>query len=218
MWSADGIATVPGDALCAEVEDRARPWLFASDRPDLSIDAWIARGGGDLLWGVLGPTRSQVLGVTVRLRGGTEATFGGRVVKNVAGFDLARAFCGARGALGTVLTAHLRLRPAPRGWRAARREGTEAAEALQGPGCAVWDGATTRFLRKGEPTPPGYAELDPLAARALLRPGWREVRSLRVPGAVSGILLATPLLVGSREEAQPERGPIWERLLRALSA
>ena len=87
----DGVLTVPGDATCAEVEAHVRPWLFASDRPDLTVRAWIDRGGGDLLWGLLGPTRSQVLGVAVELADGRVARFGGRVVKNVAGYDLSRA-------------------------------------------------------------------------------------------------------------------------------
>ena len=38
MWSVeDGVVTVPGDATCAEVEARVAPWLFASDRPDLTV-------------------------------------------------------------------------------------------------------------------------------------------------------------------------------------
>jgi FAD/FMN-containing dehydrogenase len=211
----DGVLTVPGNALCGEAEERAKPWLFASDRPDLTIDGWIARGGGDLLWGLLGPTRSQILGITARLRNGDVVRFGGRVVKSVAGYDLARAFSGARGALGEVLEANLRVRPAPRGWRAARRAGTPREEAQRGPGSAVWCvGATTRWLRRGEPAPEGYAELDPLEARLALRPAWREVRSFRPAG--DGILLAEPGIVGSPRPPDPERGPLWELAVRAV--
>jgi len=212
----DGVLTIAGSASCAEAEEAARPWLFASDRPDLTIDAWIARGGGDLLWELLGPTRSQLLGVTARLRNGDVVRFGGRVVKNVAGYDLARAFAGARGALGELLEAHLRVRPPPRGWRAARRDGTDPDEARRGPGCAVWcGGATTRWLRAGEPTPPGYAELPPLEARATLRDAWREVRSFRREGA--GVLLAGPRVVGSPLPPEPEREALWARVVEALA-
>jgi FAD/FMN-containing dehydrogenase len=213
----DGILTVDGEATCAEVEARARPWLFSSDRPDVSVREWIDRGGGDLLWGLLGPTRAQVLGVTVELPDGRRTTFGGRVVKNVAGYDLARTFVGARGELGRVLQAHLRVRPAPRGWRAAVRRGTERAEALAGPGCAVWTGDTWRFLRRGEPTPGGYEELDPFAARDELRGTWRDVRHV-VPLAdetVHGVVLAGPRMVGVRTEPPARTDALWSRLKEA---
>ena len=161
MWSVeDGVLEVDAGTTCAEVEALADPWLFASDRPDETVRAWIDRGGGDLLWGLLGPTRAQVLGVTVELADGSRATFGGRVVKNVAGYDLTRMFCGARGELGEVLEANLRLRPAPRGGRAAMRR----------------DGARVcHFLRLGEPTPDGFQELGIAEARAELRPHWATV-------------------------------------------
>jgi FAD/FMN-containing dehydrogenase len=219
VWLDDGVATVPGHALCGEVEERARPWLFASDRPDESVAAWIARGGGDLLWELLGPTRAQVLGIAARLRDGTTVRFGGRVVKNVAGYDLARTFCGARGELGEILEAHLRLRPAPRGWRAAVRAGTTPEEACAGPGAAVWaDGVTVRFLRRGEPTPWGYEERDPLEARASLRPAWRRVRSL-VPleSGERGVVVAGARAVGIEREPPQRSGALWERLRAAFA-
>jgi FAD/FMN-containing dehydrogenase len=218
VWSVeDGVLTVPGDALCAEAEERARPWLFASDRPDLTIDAWIARGGGDLLWGILGPTRAQVLGIEAVLEGGERVRFGGRVVKNVAGYDLARAFVGARGALGRVVLAHLRVRPPPRGWHAAVREGTPREEALAGEGSAVWTGDTFRFLRKGEAAPRGYRAVDPLEARARLRGPWREVRSFGAVDDGRGVLLAGPRVTGLFDEPKAARGPLFDRLVAALS-
>ncbi|MHC4548666.1 MAG: FAD-binding oxidoreductase [Planctomycetota bacterium] len=219
MWSVeDGVVTVRGDTLCREVEEAASPWLFASDRPHLTVREWIDRGGGDLLWGLLGPTRAQVLGLTVLLADGRRVRFGGRVVKNVAGYDLTRAFVGAGGALGRVVAAHLRLRPPPRGWRAALRRGTDLPEALTGPGCAVWTGeATWRFLRRGEETPPGYDECDPLAARAALRKRWRDVASCRPLGTAEGIVLAGPRMVGCSDPPPSARGPLWDRLEGALA-
>ncbi len=217
MGGGDGVLTVKGDLLCAEVEAAARPWLFASDRPDLTVAEWIGRGGGDLLWGLLGPTRAQVLGVLVELPDGTRARFGGRVVKNVAGYDLARAFVGARGGLGRVIEAHLRVRPPPRGWHAAVRRGTEREEALQGPGSAIWNGDTWRFLRNGESAPAGYERIDPLTAREELRRSWSSVRSFRSAPA-EGILLAAVGVVGSGEEGISDRGPLWARLKEALAS
>jgi FAD/FMN-containing dehydrogenase len=213
----DGVLTVRGDTLCAEVEARARPWLFASDRPDLTVHEWIGRGGGDLLWGFLGPTRAQVLGMSVELRDGTRVRFGGRVVKNVAGFDLSRAFVGAKGELGLVLEAHLRVRPPPRGWHAACRRATDCDEALEGPGSAIWTGDTWRFLRNGESAPEGYERFDPLLAREELRRFWANVRSFR-PAPAGGILLAAVKVVGSGAEGTEGRGPLWARLKEAFSS
>ena len=58
-----------------------------------------------------GTARDLVLGVTVVLADGTVASSGGKVVKNVAGYDLGKLFCGSRGTLGLVARASLRLHP-----------------------------------------------------------------------------------------------------------
>jgi glycolate oxidase FAD binding subunit len=60
-----------------------------------------------------GAPRDLVIGMTVRLADGTVASSGGKVVKNVAGYDLGKLFCGARGAFGEVLRVALRLHPKP---------------------------------------------------------------------------------------------------------
>jgi glycolate oxidase FAD binding subunit len=57
--------------------------------------------------------RHDLLGLQVALTNGTLARCGGRVVKNVTGFDLVRLHCGARGTLGVVTEVTLRLRPLP---------------------------------------------------------------------------------------------------------
>lgn len=60
-----------------------------------------------------GTMRDLVIGVTVRLADGTRASSGGKVVKNVAGYDLGKVFCGSRGRLGAVERLALRLHPLP---------------------------------------------------------------------------------------------------------
>jgi glycolate oxidase FAD binding subunit len=54
-----------------------------------------------------------VLGVTVVLADGTIASSGGKVVKNVAGYDLGKLFCGSEGRLGLIARVALRLHPLP---------------------------------------------------------------------------------------------------------
>jgi len=66
-----------------------------------------------------GTMRDLVIGVTVVLPDGTRASSGGKVVKNVAGYDLAKVFCGSRGRLGRVERLALRLHPLPAAARTA---------------------------------------------------------------------------------------------------
>lgn len=60
-----------------------------------------------------GTLRDLVLGVTVALADGTLARSGGRVVKNVAGYDLPKLLTGSYGTLGVVTSATFRLHPLP---------------------------------------------------------------------------------------------------------
>jgi len=60
-----------------------------------------------------GTMRDLVIGVTVILPDGMRASSGGKVVKNVAGYDLGKLFCGSRGRLGSVERLALRLHPLP---------------------------------------------------------------------------------------------------------
>jgi glycolate oxidase FAD binding subunit len=57
--------------------------------------------------------RDAVLGLTVALADGSLVKMGGRVVKNVTGYDLAKLFVGSFGSLGVLTSAWLRLRPRP---------------------------------------------------------------------------------------------------------
>jgi glycolate oxidase FAD binding subunit len=60
-----------------------------------------------------GTVRDLLIGVTVVLADGTTARAGGKVVKNVAGYDLGKLYTGAHGALGVVVSTTWRLHPLP---------------------------------------------------------------------------------------------------------
>jgi glycolate oxidase FAD binding subunit len=60
-----------------------------------------------------GGIRDLILGITVVLPDGTIATSGGKVVKNVAGYDLPKLMSGALGTLGIITRAVFRLHPLP---------------------------------------------------------------------------------------------------------
>jgi glycolate oxidase FAD binding subunit len=126
--------------------------LAGAGVPICELQAMLARGGqrlaldppsalyGATLGGVMssgdagplrhryGTLRDLVIGITVVLSDGTVARSGGRVIKNVAGYDLAKLFCSAHGSLGLVVDMWLRLHPVPEG-RWTVRVGGSAAEA-----------------------------------------------------------------------------------------
>jgi glycolate oxidase FAD binding subunit len=61
-----------------------------------------------------GALRDLIIGVTLALPDGTLASSGGKVVKNVAGYDLPKLATGAFGTLGMITRAVFRLHPVPR--------------------------------------------------------------------------------------------------------
>ena len=92
--------------------------MLALDPPgDPTIGACVAASLSGPRSHRYGTIRDLVLGVTVVLADGTVASSGGKVVKNVAGYDLAKLFCGSQGRLGLVARVALRLHPRPRAAR-----------------------------------------------------------------------------------------------------
>ena len=118
----------PGDLTCT-VEagvrlSQLREALAASgqrlslDPPgDPTIGALLARNLSGPLRHRFGAPRDLVLGATLVLADGTIANAGGKVVKNVAGYDLARLVCGSKGRLAFVARVSFRLHPVPKATR-----------------------------------------------------------------------------------------------------
>ena len=76
--------------------------------------------GGIVATGLDGPQqfgygrpRGSVIGMTVVLANGSAIKAGGRVVKNVAGYDLCKLFTGSYGTLGIITELIFKLRPRP---------------------------------------------------------------------------------------------------------
>jgi len=61
-----------------------------------------------------GGLRDLIIGITLALADGTLARSGGKVVKNVAGYDLSKLVTGAFGTLGVITSATFRLHPLPK--------------------------------------------------------------------------------------------------------
>jgi glycolate oxidase FAD binding subunit len=93
--------------------DRQTLGLDPAIRPGATIGAIIAHASAGPLRLSMGTPRDQVLGLQMVTGDGRVVNLGGRVVKNVAGYDLVRLAVGSRGTLGFITRAHLRLRPEP---------------------------------------------------------------------------------------------------------
>ena len=76
-----------------------------------------------------GTVRDLLIGTTVVLADGTVASSGGKVVKNVAGYDLGKLYTGAHGSLGVVVSTTWRLHPVPPARRVLVLDLADAAEA-----------------------------------------------------------------------------------------
>jgi glycolate oxidase FAD binding subunit len=76
-----------------------------------------------------GSLRDLVIGVTLALPDGTLAKSGGKVVKNVAGYDLPKLVTGALGTLGVITQATFRLHPMPKESRTVSCLARDACEA-----------------------------------------------------------------------------------------
>ena len=85
------------------------------------LKKWLKKAGFDIalpdLEGTLGgaiaakawpPMRDILLGMDVALADGSVLSLGGKTVKNVAGYDAMKIFCGSMGAYGVILTVTLR--------------------------------------------------------------------------------------------------------------
>ncbi|MGH9930945.1 MAG: FAD-binding oxidoreductase [Pyrinomonadaceae bacterium] len=90
-------------------------WL-PLDPPDngrATIGGVVATGLGGAQQFGYGAPRRHVIGMKVVLANGSLIKVGGRVVKNVAGYDLCKLFTGSYGTLGIIVEVNFKLRPLP---------------------------------------------------------------------------------------------------------
>jgi glycolate oxidase FAD binding subunit len=156
----DLTATVEAGIRLSALNERlaAAGQMLALDPPgDPTIGACLAENLSGPRRHRYGAPRDLVIGVAVVLPDGTVASSGGKVVKNVAGYDLGKLFCGSQGALGLIARVALRLHPLPKaqGSLVARVGSAEAAyrlaQALQASALVssavdlLWDGDDPRL-------------------------------------------------------------------------
>ena len=86
---------------------------LAESPPSSTVGGAAASAASSLRRLRLGALRERVLQVTLVTGDGRVVTAGGRVVKNVSGYDLARLVVGSFGALGVIVSIRLKLWPVP---------------------------------------------------------------------------------------------------------
>ena len=87
--------------------------LDPPDNGQSTIGGVVATGLGGAQQLAYGPPRRHVIGMKVVTADGNLISVGGRVVKNVAGYDLCKLFTGSYGTLGVIVEVNFKLRPVP---------------------------------------------------------------------------------------------------------
>lgn len=94
----------------------------AENEGNATVGGAVATGIGGPRRGFLGGVADFLLGATVINGGGEILSFGGQVMKNVAGFDVSRYLVGSMGCSAVILDVSLKVLPAPRVERSFRVE------------------------------------------------------------------------------------------------
>ncbi len=169
-----------------EEELQARGQMLAFEPPHFGLSATV---GGMVAAGLAGPrrlaqgvatgsVRDSVLGARLLDGRGEVLTFGGQVVKNVAGYDVSRLLAGSRGTLGVLLDVSLRVVPRP------THEETRVLH------CTQADALKSLQAWRGKPWP--------VSAVA-----WRDgLLWVRLSGAESAVSLAASLVGGDAVSAE----------------
>jgi glycolate oxidase FAD binding subunit len=157
----------------------------------LALDPVVAGGtvGGTLATNASGPYRMRygtcrdlLIGVTVVRADGTVARSGGKVVKNVAGYDLGKLYIGSFGTLGLITEAVFRLHPRTADRAVVSVTAADPADAVAAAGRVRQSQLAVSALEVGWPDPAG-----PLVVAALVEsPGEVRARAGRVAELLGG--------------------------------
>jgi glycolate oxidase FAD binding subunit len=171
-----------------------------------------------------GRMRDLLIGITVTLPDGTRASSGGKVVKNVAGYDLGKLFCGSRGRLGRVEQVALKLHPRPAAtstlttdagrWRDLHRSGLvpSAVDIANGRMHVLFEGSTEAVAAQAGAF--GGDVSDP----------WEELRALqsqlpgrgRWDGGTAALVRPGPRVAHTADAVERPWSPLAERIVEAL--
>jgi glycolate oxidase FAD binding subunit len=172
--------------------------LDSQGNPGATIGGTIATATSGPLRYRYGSVRDLLIGITVVLADGTVTRSGGKVVKNVAGYDLGKLYTGSLGTLGVITEAVFRLHPLP-----------EAGRWITVPVADAGRAAAAIAAIRGSQHDPVALEVDRAA------PGGPVTVAIAVEGVAGGIDIradAVADLLGSSGGTQAtvsERPPDW---------
>jgi glycolate oxidase FAD binding subunit len=177
--------------------------VLAAAGQEIALDVpGTATVGGVVASGLCGPRRLRygsardlLIGMTIVRADGTVAKSGGKVVKNVAGYDLGKLFAGSAGTLGLITEAIFRLHPLP-----AARAFVTTTFAV---GAEAADVANVVALAASSPLVPSAVELSRHA------PGGPVSVGVLLEGSAEGVADRAGRmagLIGGRGAAEP---PSW---------
>jgi glycolate dehydrogenase FAD-binding subunit len=114
----DLTATVEAGLTLAALQStlRGRGQWLSLDPPDpdrATVGGIVAANASGARRQLYGTVRDLLIGISVVTADGAVVRGGGKVVKNVAGYDLPKLFVGSRGTLGIIVDATFKLRPIP---------------------------------------------------------------------------------------------------------
>jgi len=195
--AADGVCHAAAGTTLAEVRETvaARGWELPLDPPGERTSV-----GGTLAAAAVGPRalgfglpRDGVLGLEVVLANGERTRCGGRVVKNVSGYDLGKLYTGSLGTLGVIEGAWLRLRPRPATTRMLEMGFAQLAEACAA-GLAAARRDSARAVALASAAPPdgeGFGLVLEFAGRTKLYvPSSKNIRELMLEMRKKGTVVA----------------------------
>ncbi|MEP6990924.1 MAG: FAD-binding protein [bacterium] len=170
-----------------------------------TLGATIATASAGPLATGFGTPRDHVLGCEFVSGRGEVVCAGGRVVKNVAGFDLVRLVTGAWGTLGALTEITVRLRALP-------EADVTLAVAIGGRSVTEIADAAWRWTRETEYRPLAAELLSPALARQLVN-GGDAVLLVRLGGNARYIAAATSA-VAALGDVRPVSADVWSAAAR----
>ena len=156
IWEPDDLTVVLGagarvDTVESMIAERNQTLVMPERPGEATVGGVVAAGVSSLRRGRLYPTRERVLEVTMVTGDGRTVRSGGRVVKNVTGYDLHRLAVGAFGSLGVIISVCLKLWPTPPGAATVSIDDFEQTHAVVRPLAVLeTDGKVEVFLQGTE--------------------------------------------------------------------
>ena len=152
-----------------------------------TVGGIVALGRGGLRRRAFGYPRDWVIGMRMARADGRLIKGGGRVVKNVSGYDLPKLFCGSLGTLGAIVEVTFKLRPLPTSDQIAILTAADFASAL----------TAAQAATRAEPSLQAAVALSAVSAGALA--GGQAAVVLRMSGLEQAVV---ETLTGAAEAAR----------------